>query len=323
MTYGKLDNISVSYEKGKNILQELSLDIHEGELLSLLGPSGCGKSTTLRAIAGFVPISSGNFYLENKDMTNVAIHKRDFGLVFQSYALFPHLTVYENVAFGLKMRKMKKKEIEKKVYRMLEICNLTELRDRFPENMSGGQRQRVALARALVIEPKLLLLDEPLSNLDAQLRYQMRSEIRRIQQELNMTTIFVTHDQEECFAISDRVAIMNKGIIEQLDKPEEIYSNPKNEYIARFVGFENFVDARVFDDNKEGLATFRSKDIDILEDGRYKGKVTSIEFLGEKYKILVTTDMGTLTISTNKKVAINEEIRFNIHEQAIKFLGGN
>ncbi len=323
MTYSRLDNISVSYEKDKYILQGLSLDIKEGELLSLLGPSGCGKSTTLRAIAGFVPISSGKFLLENKDMTNVPIHKRDFGLVFQSYALFPHLTVFENVAFGLKMRKMKKDEIEKKVTRMLEICNLSDLRDRFPENMSGGQRQRVALARALVIEPKLLLLDEPLSNLDAQLRYQMRSEIRRIQQKLNMTTIFVTHDQEECFAISDRVAIMNKGVIEQLDSPEEIYSNPKNEYIARFVGFENFVDAKFFDPTKEGLAAFRSKDVKICEDGKYKGLVTSIEFLGEKYKLMVTTDMGTLTISTNQKVNINEDIRFNIFEESIKFLGGN
>lgn len=323
MTYGSLDNISVCYEKDKYILQGLSLDIKEGELLSLLGPSGCGKSTTLRAIAGFVPITSGKFILGGDEMTNVAIHNRDFGLVFQSYALFPHMTVFENVAFGLKMRKMKRDEIEKKVTRMLEICDLSELRDRFPENMSGGQRQRVALARALVIEPKLLLLDEPLSNLDAQLRYQMRSEIRRIQQKLNMTTIFVTHDQEECFAISDRVAIMNNGVIEQLDRPEEIYSNPKNEYIARFVGFENFVDASNFDTKKNGLAAFRSKDIQISDEGKYKGLVTSIEFLGEKYKLMVTTDMGTLIISTDKKVNINEEIRFNIYEEAIKFLGGN
>ena len=321
MSYGKLENICVSYEKGDDILKGLNLDINKGELLSLLGPSGCGKSTTLRAIAGFVEISEGKFILDGEDLTKTPIHKRDFGIVFQSYALFPHMTVYDNVAFGLKMRKMDKEEIHKKVIRMLEICNLEEFVERFPENLSGGQRQRVALARALVIEPKLLLLDEPLSNLDAQLRYQMRSEIRRIQQKLNMTTIFVTHDQEECFAISDRVAIMNNGVIEQLDSPENIYSRPKNEYIARFVGFENFIDGKIF--GEENLAAFRSKDIEIDEEGKYEGVVTSVEYLGEKYKMLVRTDMGTLTISSDKKVKVNEEVKFNIDKKNINFLGGS
>lgn len=322
MSYGRLDSISVSYDKKTNILQGLDLEIYEGELLSLLGPSGCGKSTTLRAIAGFVEISEGKFILDSTDMTNVPIHKRDFGIVFQSYALFPHLTVFENVAFGLKLRKMDKQTIESKVSKILEICNLTELRDRHPENMSGGQRQRVALARALVIEPKLLLLDEPLSNLDAQLRYQMRSEIRRIQQQLNITTIFVTHDQEECFAISDRVAIMNKGLIEQLGTPEEIYHNPKTEYIARFVGFENFVEASKIDPQKRGLCAFRSEAVEIKEGGKYAGRVKSIEYLGDKYKIMVESDMALLTISTLDKVEVNELISFDISSNSIKYLEG-
>ncbi len=323
MSYGKLENISVSYDKKNNILKGLNLDIYEGELLSLLGPSGCGKSTTLRAIAGFVPISEGRFLLENKDMTNVPIHKRDFGIVFQSYALFPHLSVFENVAFGLKMRKISKEVIKEKVMAMLDICNLTDFKDRYPANMSGGQRQRVALARALVIEPKLLLLDEPLSNLDAQLRYQMRSEIRRIQQKLNITTIFVTHDQEECFAISDRVAIMNQGIIEQLDNPEEIYNNPKTAYIAKFVGFENFIDLSMIDSRKSGLCAVRSKDIRIDENGNFRGIVESVEFLGEKYKIMVKTDMGQLIISSNKRVLVDEEISFHIEENSLKILEGS
>lgn len=322
MSYGRLESISVSYDKKTNILQGLDLEIYEGELLSLLGPSGCGKSTTLRAIAGFVEISEGKFILGGEDMTHVPIHKRDFGIVFQSYALFPHLTVFENVAFGLKLRKMDKQTIESKVANILDICDLTALRDRHPENMSGGQRQRVALARALVIEPKLLLLDEPLSNLDAQLRVQMRSEIRRIQQQLNTTTIFVTHDQEECFAISDRVAIMNKGVIEQLGRPEEIYHHPKTEYIARFVGFENFVDASKIDPSKQGLCAFRSEGVEIRPDGRYSGRVISIEYLGDKYKIMVESDMALLTISTVNKVDVNQAISFDICSNAIKFLEG-
>lgn len=322
MSYGSLENISVTYDKKVNILDGLNLQIEEGELLSLLGPSGCGKSTTLRAIAGFVPIAKGKFILDKEDMTNVPIHKRDFGIVFQSYALFPHMTVFENVAFGLKMRKMDKKAIESKVLNMLDICNLTELKDRHPENMSGGQRQRVALARALVIEPKLLLLDEPLSNLDARLRYQMRSEIKRIQQRLNITTIFVTHDQEECFAISDRVAIMNNGNIEQLGRPEDIYKNPVSEYIARFVGFENYMDAQKVDPTKRGLCTFRSQDAQIKEYGKFKGRVRSIEYLGDRYKIMVDSDLDLLTLSSLDRKGVDEEISFDINYEKVKFLEG-
>ena len=189
------------------------LDVYKRQV-SLLGPSGCGKTTTLRVIAGFIIPSSGQLFVDTEEMTKVPVHKRNFGLVFQSYALFPHLSVYENVAFGLKLRKMEKAEMDRKIKEILEVCDLTEYAQRFPKQLSGGQRQRVALARALVIEPRLLLLDEPLSNLDAKLRLNMRVEIKRLQKKLGITTVFVTHDQEECFSISDKVAVMNGGVIE-------------------------------------------------------------------------------------------------------------
>ena len=242
MAFMSLNGIDVSYDKKKQILKGLNLEVEEGELVSLLGPSGCGKSTTLRVVAGFIDPQGGTFTLDGEDMTKVPVHKRQFGLVFQSYALFPHLSVYDNVAFGLRTRKMDKDLIDRKVREILEVCGLTELADRFPKQMSGGQRQRVALARALVIEPKLLLLDEPLSNLDAKLRLSMRVEIKRLQKRLGITTLFVTHDQEECFSISDKVAVMNGGVIEQFDTPENIYKRPATEFVARFIGFENFLE---------------------------------------------------------------------------------
>ena len=237
MAYMTLKDIDVRYDKKKQVLKGLNLEIKEGELVSLLGPSGCGKTTTLRVVAGFIEPESGVFSLDEEDLTKVPVHKRNFGIVFQSYALFPHLNVYDNVAFGLKMRKLDKVQIDQKVKNILEICGLSEFEKRFPQQMSGGQRQRVALARALVIEPKLLLLDEPLSNLDAKLRINMRMEIKRIQKKLGITTLFVTHDQEECFSISDKVAVMNQGVIEQFDTPENIYQRPETEFVARFIGF--------------------------------------------------------------------------------------
>nr|MBP7989359.1 ABC transporter ATP-binding protein [Enterocloster sp.] len=241
MAFMTLEKIGVSYDKKKQILKGLDLSVEKGELVSLLGPSGCGKTTTLRVVAGFIEPGEGTFTLDGEDMTKVPVHKRNFGIVFQSYALFPHLTVYDNVAFGLRTRKMDKAQIDRKVKEILEVCGLTELSGRFPREMSGGQRQRVALARALVIEPKLLLLDEPLSNLDAKLRISMRVEIKRLQKKLGITTLFVTHDQEECFSISDKVAVMNGGIIEQYDTPEQIYRQLATEFVARFIGFENFL----------------------------------------------------------------------------------
>ena len=249
MSLLKLKNIRVSYDGKTNVLKDLNLDVEKGQLVSFLGSSGCGKTTTLKVIAGFINPDEGQLIFDGKDYTKVPVHKRNFGLVFQSYALFPHLTVFNNVAFGLKLRKMDKDTIKKSVKEILSIVDLNGFEKRYPKELSGGQRQRVALARALVIKPDLLLLDEPLSNLDAKLRLKMRVEIRKIQEKLGITTIFVTHDQEECFSISDKVAVMNNGIIEQYDSPEKIYSSPKTEFVARFIGFENFIELNKLEDN--------------------------------------------------------------------------
>ena len=237
----ELKNITAGY--GKNIiLRDFNLQVERGQFVSLLGSSGCGKTTTLRLIAGFSEPNAGSIIFDGRDITHVPLHKRNFGFVFQSYALFPHMTVFDNVAFGLKMRKVSKEETRRRVMDMLALVDLNGFEKRYPREMSGGQRQRVALARAMVIRPDLMLFDEPLSNLDAKLRVKMRVEIRRIQQELGFTAIYVTHDQEECFAISDQVAIMNQGVIEQMDSPAHIFNGPKTEFIAHFVGFENFFD---------------------------------------------------------------------------------
>lgn len=324
MSFVALKDIDVSYDKKTKILEGLNLEIQQGELVSLLGPSGCGKSTTLRMIAGFVDAQSGSFTLDGEELGRVPIHKRNFGIVFQSYALFPHMSVYDNVAFGLKMRRLPKDEIDRKVREMLEICGLSELAERFPRQMSGGQRQRVALARALVIEPKLLLLDEPLSNLDAKLRIAMRMEIKRIQKRLKITTIFVTHDQEECFSISDKVAIMNRGKIEQYDSPEQIYRSPRTEFVARFIGFENFLrlhrsdkgwesaEGVVFEPQAESLAalmseagslpevltaTIRPDDIEAAEGPApacLKVRVGVRTFLGQRYQYELLSPEGKL-----------------------------
>ncbi|MFB2567076.1 ABC transporter ATP-binding protein [Rhizobium sp. IMFF44] len=239
-----INSISAHYGKTA-VLQDLSLSIAAGELVSLLGSSGCGKTTTLRLVAGFLQPTSGTIKLGERDLTTLPAHARDIGLVFQNYALFPHLTVLENVAFGLKQRRMPTQERRRKAAAMLERVGLSGLGDRLPGALSGGQKQRVALARALVIEPPLLMFDEPLSNLDAKLRVDMRVEIRQLQRANGTTSLYVTHDQEEAFSISDRVAIMNAGRIMQLDTPETLYRKPANSFVARFVGFENLLPLQV------------------------------------------------------------------------------
>lgn len=322
-----LENIDVSYDGKNKILEKLNLKIKKGELVSLLGPSGCGKTTTLRVVAGFIEPVAGRFILGDKDYTKVPVHKRNFGLVFQSYALFPHLTVEENVGFGLKMQKIKKNEIKTRVNEILETVDMTYLRDRYPKELSGGQRQRVAIARALVIKPELLLLDEPLSNLDAKLRLKMRVEIRKLQQKLGITTIFVTHDQEECFSISDRVAVLNNGIIEQFDTPEKIYSYPSTEFVARFVGFENFINLKevskgIYKDEsglnfevenskgeKEAKGTIRPEDIKIVNEklkNNIEGRVEIRTFLGKYYQYEVKTYLGNITVNGDSSRVYNQ-----------------
>ncbi|TCL65318.1 iron(III) transport system ATP-binding protein [Hydrogenispora ethanolica] len=221
----------------------VSVGIKKGELFTLLGPSGCGKTTLLRMIAGFNSIDEGEISFDQTVINDIPAHKRNIGMVFQNYAIFPHMSVFENVAYGLKARKLGSAEIAKRVEEALDLVQIGNFRDRQPAQLSGGQQQRVALARAVVIHPGILLMDEPLSNLDAKLRIQMRSVIKKLQRSLNITTIYVTHDQEEALAISDRIAVMRNGRIEQLDGPQQIYEQPANAFVAGFIGTSNFLAA--------------------------------------------------------------------------------
>ena len=221
-------------------VKDVTLEVKTGEFFTLLGPSGCGKTTLLRSIAGFNQPEKGEIYFDAKRVDKIAAHKRGIGMVFQNYAVFPHLNVLNNVAYGLKARKVPADEIQPRVSRALQMVRLTGMEDRFPDQLSGGQLQRVAIARALVIEPQVLLMDEPLSNLDAKLRIEMRSEIRELQQNMKITTLYVTHDQEEALSISDSIAVMNSGVVEQIGRPWEIYNTPTNRFVAGFIGTTNF-----------------------------------------------------------------------------------
>ena len=241
-----LKNVRKTYDNNKTVIKNVSLEIKDKEFVVLVGSSGCGKSTLLRMIAGLEDISSGEIYIGDKKVNDVPPKDRDIAFVFQSYALYPHMTVCENIAFGLKMRKVDKATIEKKVQEAAEILNLGEYLDRKPKQLSGGQRQRVALGRAIVRNPKVFLMDEPLSNLDAKLRVQMRSGIKKLHEKLQTTFIYVTHDQTEALTMGDRIVVLNNGDIQQVDTPEQIYNNPKNTFVAGFVGSPqmNFIEGK-------------------------------------------------------------------------------
>src|SRR5665648_2954 len=248
--YLTLENITKVFPAHGNVgevtaVHNVSLEINKGELVTLLGPSGCGKTTTLRMIAGFEFPNEGKIILDGKEINSLPPHNRDMSMVFQSYAIFPHLTVYENVAYGLNVQRLNKKIISERVNQVLDLVHLEGLGDRPPGQLSGGQQQRVALARALVMEPKVLLMDEPLSNLDAKLREEMRTEIRLRQQQLSITSVYVTHDQIEAMTLSDRIVVMNQGIIEQIGTPVEVYRFPISRFVADFIGRANFVDGIV------------------------------------------------------------------------------
>lgn len=256
--YLTLNNITKVFPPRGNVAEvtavnDVSLEIAKGDLVTLLGPSGCGKTTTLRMIAGFEFPSSGEIVLDGEKINSLPPHKRDMSMVFQSYAIFPHLTVFENIAYGLNVKKMAKNEIQKKVDWVLGLVHLEGFGSRSPGQLSGGQQQRVALARALVMEPKVLLMDEPLSNLDAKLREEMRTEIRRIQKTLNITSVYVTHDQIEAMTLSDKIVVMNQGIIEQVGNPVEIYRFPNSKFVANFIGRANFIDGKVISQNTTEL----------------------------------------------------------------------
>lgn len=333
----QLNDLKVSYDGKLNILENYNLDIENGKLVSILGPSGCGKTTTLRAVAGFLDTRGGKILIDDEDYSRIPINKRNFGIVFQSYALFPNMTVYENVAYGLKLRKVPVEQREKQVLEILETVEMISFKDRKPENLSGGQRQRVALARALVISPKLLLLDEPLSNLDAKLRIEMRAQIKKMQQKFKITTILITHDQEECFSISDKVAIMNNGKIEQYDTPENIYSNPNSIFVADFVGFKNLLDvtrvgkglyrlcngkeikAEDVDDAK--IIAIRPQNITVDQKGEslIEGHIKVRTYLGDSYQYEVDSDLGDIVVNTNDSIALNtgDTIKLNFPESGI------
>ena len=282
--------VSVEKQFGEVVaLPCLDLAIEHGSLFSLLGPSGCGKTTTLRLIAGFEQPSNGHIFIRNHEVTGLPAYRRNFGMVFQNFALFPHLTVAENVAFGLQMRRVPKAEIGRKVANALDLVALTTFADRYPRQLSGGQQQRVALARAVVFEPDVLLLDEPLSALDKMLREQMQAEIRQLQQRLGMTTVFVTHDQEEALTMSDRIAVMRAGRIQQAGAPREIYERPVNAFVATFLGASNILKATVRDrQGDRAVIDFAGNTLEIADPGHAPG--TSLHFALRPEKIHVRPD---------------------------------
>ena len=278
-----LENIAVSFD-GEKILNDINLDIKDKEFVTFLGPSGCGKTTTLRIIGGFLKPDSGIVRFDGKEINNIPPYKRNVNTVFQRYALFPHLNVYDNIAFGLKIKKFSDKEIQKRVGAMLELVNLKGFEKRSIDRLSGGQQQRVAIARALVNEPKVLLLDEPLGALDLKLRKDMQIELKRIQQSLEITFIYVTHDQEEALTMSDTVVVMNNGDIQQIGSPVDIYNEPKNAFVADFIGESN-----IFGENKPVDVVIRPEDIQLVkpDDSHISGVVQSVTFKGVHYEMLI------------------------------------
>ena len=239
----QLDHIGRSFA-GQPALVDLTMDIHAGEFIALLGPSGCGKSTALNCLAGLLPLTTGSLWIDDTRIDTLPPEKRDFGMVFQNYALFPHMSVAKNVSFGLQMRRVPKPELRERVVAALDTVKLTDYAARLPGQLSGGQQQRVAIARAIVTEPRLVLMDEPLSNLDAKLRLDMRGEIRRLHQSLGLTTVYVTHDQEEALSMADRLVVLRLGHVQQIGSPQELHSDPANYYVADFMGYRNILDMR-------------------------------------------------------------------------------
>jgi spermidine/putrescine ABC transporter ATP-binding subunit len=285
----KVNNLSKNFGKVKAV-QEVSFEATEGKVLSLLGPSGCGKTTTLRCIAGFENPDRGEIYLDDRKITPIPPEKRGIGMVFQNYALWPHMTVYGNLAFSLQIRKVPKNEITKKIKKVLDMVQLEGYENRYPRQMSGGQQQRIAMARALVFEPDIMLLDEPLSNLDAQLREEMRFEFTELQKKLGITAVYVTHDQAEALVISDKIVILDQGKIVQSGTPKEIYSNPKNKFVAGFIAVTSFID----------------------------GKIDS--FTENKKRVMVKTDDGLVIHSFNHSFDIGQKVSVAMRMNVIKFI---
>ncbi len=340
----ELFDVSKDYE-GDAALQHINLYVKDGEFLTLLGPSGCGKTTMLRIIAGFVMPSSGKVLLDGVDVAHIPPYKRRVNTVFQKYALFPHLNVFDNVAFGLKIKKLSKAEIEKRVTGMLELVNLKGYEKRWIEQLSGGQQQRVAIARALVNEPEVLLLDEPLGALDLQLRKDMQVELKRMQQRLGITFIYVTHDQEEALTMSDTIVVLKEGVIQQIGTPQDIYNEPKNAFVADFIGESNIlpgvmerdyfvrfggqsfhcVDAG-FGTEQPVEVVVRPEDVDIIPPERVTqngmtGTVKSVLFMGVHYEIQVDTGDYLWMVHTTDAVDTGARVGLEILPDAIHIMG--
>lgn len=344
---------------GKNaVLKGVNLDIEDGEFVTILGPSGCGKTTLLRVVAGLYKPTRGDIFFNEKRVTDMPPWERNVGLVFQDYALWPHMTVYENIAYGLKLRKVRKEEMDERVNRVASILGIEDLLNRYPYQLSGGQQQRVALARAIVINPSVLLLDEPLSNLDAKIRVNVRTEIRKLQKSLKITTIYVTHDQEEALVISDRIAVMNKGVIEQVGTPEELYHSPRSVFVADFIGQVNMIPGKValMDYEKKVLYVdtevgripavmdeslregdevhlfFRPESVEVVrgdvaasdQDIVLSGKVEDAQFLGNLLRMGIRVNGIVLKAEIHNPIsvsfAIGDQVRLKINAQRVRLL---
>jgi len=341
-----LENISKRFGK-REVLKDISLSVEKGEIFFILGPSGCGKTTLLRIIAGFVSPDKGRIILNNRDITSIPPARRNIGMVFQNYALWPHLSVWKNISYGLEIKKYPDEIIKKKVEGVLEITKLTPFKDQFPANLSGGQQQRVALARAIINEPEILLLDEPLSNLDAKLREEMRTEIQRIQKQTGITMVYVTHDRREAMAMGKRIAVMNDGNVLEIGSPLKLYSNPVNRFTAEFLGEINIIKGKiggVFDsyteiDSEEGNFLvakritreqgqeieigFRPENINFEDEkNRIGGMVKEIEYSGETAKVRIETPKGSILYirvfqNKLKDIKIEENIYFSVPPEDI------
>ena len=333
----QFENIIKEFD-GQLVLKGINLDIYENEFVTLLGPSGCGKTTLLRILGGFLEQNEGKVYFDGIEISKVPAYKREINTVFQRYALFPHMNVFDNIAFGLNIKKVSKDVITQKVTRILELVNLQGYEERAVTLLSGGQQQRVAIARALVNEPNVLLLDEPLGALDLKLRQEMQVELKKIQKEVGITFIYVTHDQEEALTMSDKIVVMNNGEIQQIGTPIDIYNEPENRFVADFIGESNIFDGvmiddyRVFFDGKEfecvdyGFndeeevdVVLRPEDLDIVEkdQGKLPGVVKSILFKGVHYEIVVETEMREYIVHTTDLVDIGKEVSLDFYPEDI------
>lgn len=333
---------NISVKLGENqVLENLSMYIRDKEFITLLGPSGCGKTTTLRIIGGFLEPDTGEIVFEDKVINGVPPHKRQVNTIFQRYALFPHLNVYENIAFGLRIKKLKEQEIADTVKEMLALVNLSGFQRRNINSLSGGQQQRVAIARALAVKPRVLLLDEPLGALDLKLRKDMQVELKNIQQRLGITFIYVTHDQEEALSMSDTVVVMDGGVIQQIGTPQDVYNEPKNAFVADFIGESNILDGKMLEDFRcsfsgaefqcldKGFGSgesvdvvVRPEDVDIVpvEKGILKGVVTSVTFKGVHFEIIVDIGGFKWMIQTTDYEPVGKEIGIEIEPDAIHIM---